>query len=290
MSDVTFGVKVSEEMKLELSQIMKEHALSGKEFMSMLLASYRLDKAKEETKFFESDIIELQNLTKRIQSIFLNMTEKSMLNYREEQQALEKVIEAQQLEKEAVIKEQEKLKEILEDAKKREHDMHQKELALQKANDEFAKEVLTLKRQLENNMLLHKKFEEEVGQLNEKIDGYKRLEVEIEERNEENTKLKSRNDEMASEMWFLQREVEKLQKEKEQLNEKYETEKMHIATQFELKLKNELLEQRLGLLEEINNLKKQVTELKEAKNAIEKTYYSKIEDLYKNLEEDAEKK
>ena len=290
MSDVTFGVKVSEEMKLELSQIMKEHALSGKEFMSMLLASYRLDKAKEETKFFESDIIELQNLTKRIQSIFLNMTEKSMLNYREEQQALEKVIEAQQLEKEAVIKEQEKLKKILEDAKKREHDMHQKELALQKSNDEFAKEVLTLKRQLENNMLLHKKFEEEVGQLNEKIDGYKRLEVEIEERNEENTKLKSRNDEMASEMWFLQREVEKLQKEKEQLNEKYETEKMHIATQFELKLKSELLEQRLDLLDEINNLKKQVTELKEAKNAIEKTYYSKIEDLYKNLEEDAEKK
>ncbi len=30
MGDVTFGVKVSEEMKNELSQLMKEHTLSGK--------------------------------------------------------------------------------------------------------------------------------------------------------------------------------------------------------------------------------------------------------------------
>ena len=290
MSDVTFGVKVSEEMKSELSQIMKEHALSGKEFMGMLLASYRLDKAKEETQLFESDIIELQNLTKRIQSIFLNMTEKSRLNYQEEQQALEKVIEAQQLEKETIIKDQEKLKKMLEESKLREHDMQQKELVLQKSNDEFVKEISTLKRQLENNTLLHKKFEEEVAHLNERIDGYKRLEVEIEERNRENTKLKSRNDEIASEIWFLQREVEKLQKEREQINEKYETEKTHIVNQFELKLKNELLEQKLNLLEEINDLKKQVAELKEEKTAIERTYYNKIEDLYKNLEEDTEKK
>lgn len=290
MSDVTFGVKVSEEMKAELSQIMKDHALSGKEFMSILLASYRLDKVKEETQLFESDIIELQNLTKRIQSIFINMTEKSRLNHQEEQQALEKVIESQQLEKETVIKEQEELKKMLEEAKIREHDMHQNELALQKSNDESEKEIMTLKRQLENNMLLHKKFEEQVEQLNAKIDGYKRLEVEIEERNKENTKLKSRNDEMASEMWFLQREIEKLQKEREQLNEKYETEKEHLAAQFELKLKNELLEQKLNLLEEINDLKKQIIELKEEKNAIEKTYYNKIEDLYINMEENTEKK
>ena len=290
MSDVTFGVKVSEEMKAQLSQMMKEHAVSGKEFMGMLLASYRLDKAKEEMQLFESDIIELQNLTKRIQSIFFNMTEKSRLNYEEEKQALEKVIEAQQLEKEAIIKDQQEIKNKLEEAKLREQDMHQREVALQKSNNESIKEVATLKTQLENNILLHKKFEEEVVKLNEKIDGYKRLEVEIEERNKENTKLKSRNDEMASEMWFLQREVEKLQKEKEQITEKYETEKTHSANQFELKLKNELLEQKLSLLEEIDRLKKELSQVKEEKNTIEKTYYRKIEGLYKNMEEYTEKK
>lgn len=290
MSDVTFGVKVSEEMKTELSQLMKDHALSGKEFMSMLLASYRLDKAKEETQLFEGDIIELQNLTKRIQSIFLNMTEKSRLSNQEEQQALEKVIESQQLEKESIIKEQEELKKKLEAAKIREHDLNEKNHALQKTNTEFEKEILTLKRQLENNTLLHKKFEEEVKQLNVKVDDYKRLEVEIEERNTENSKLKARNDEMASEMWFLQREIEKLQKESMQKSEEYQKEKEYLAAQFELKLKNELLEQRLSLFEEINGLKKQLMELKEEKNKIENTYYRKIGDLYTNMEKGNEKK
>ena len=290
MSDVTFGVKVSEEMKAELSQLMKDHALSGKEFMSMLLASYRLDQAKEETQLFEGDIIELQNLTKRIQSIFLNMTEKSRLNQQEEQQALEKVIESQQLEKERLIKDQEALQKKLEEAKVREHDLMEKERALQKSTNDHEKEILTLKRQLENNTLLHKKFEEEVKQLSSKVESYKRLEVEIEERNAENSKLKARNDEMASEMWFLQREIEKLQKESTQQSKAYQKEKEYIAGQFELKLKNELLEQRLTLLEEVNELKKQVMELKEEKNTIENTYYRKMGDLYTNMEKDNEKK
>lgn len=290
MSDVTFGVKVSEEMKAELSQLMKDHALSGKEFMSMLLASYRLDQAKAETQLFEGDIAELQNLTKRIQGIFLNMTEKSRLNTQEELEALEKVIESQQLEKERVLKEKEEFQKKLEEAKIREHELSEKERASQKTKSELEKEILTLKRQLENNALLHNKFEEEVKQLKAKVEDYKRLEVEIEERNTENSKLKVRNDEMASEMWFLQREIEKLQKENTQKSEDYQKEKEYLSAQFELRLKNELLEQKLSLLEEVNELKKQVMELKEEKNTIENTYYRKIGDLYTNMEKDNEKK
>ena len=120
MSDVTFGVKVSEEMKNELSQLMKEHALSGKEFMSMLIASYKLDRAKEESQLFESDLVELQGLIKRISGIFINMTEKSQSAYQEEVIALEKVIEAQQNEKNELLKKVEALKEQLTKSKAKE--------------------------------------------------------------------------------------------------------------------------------------------------------------------------
>lgn len=290
MSDVTFGVKVSEEMKNELSQLMKEHALSGKEFMSMLLTSYRLDQAKDETTLFESDIIELQNLTKRIQSIFLNMTEKSKLTYKEEQNALEKVIEAQQIEKEEVIKEKEVLKETLKEFKIRERDGQKREEDLREKVSATQKEVEVLKKQLENNILLHQKFEEEVVQLKEQIDGYKRLETEIKERNDENTKLKTRNDEIASEIWFLQREVEKLQKEKEQLTEKFIAEQKTYTEQYQLKLKNELLKQQLELSEKNNVLREQLMVSKEEKNALEKEYHKKIEQVYKDLSVRVEKK
>ena len=39
MADVTFGVKVPEEMKNELAEIMKSTQLTGKEFMGLLLTT-----------------------------------------------------------------------------------------------------------------------------------------------------------------------------------------------------------------------------------------------------------
>ena len=219
MADVTFGVKVPEEMKNELSLLMKEHALSGKEFMSMLLASYKLDQAKDEAQLYESDIVELQSLVKRIQSIFLNMTEKSKFMLKEEQEVLEKVIAAQQEEKESLLIEKEALEKEVEQAKVKELEGQKREEALRKEIEKINNEAQLQKKQLENNLLLHKKFEEEVCQLKERISTLERLEIEINERNQENTKLKTRNDELASEVWFLQRDIEKQLKEKEQLDD-----------------------------------------------------------------------
>ena len=290
MADVTFGVKVSEEMKNELSLLMKEHALSGKEFMSMLLASYRLDQAREDANLYESDIVELQNLIKRIQSIFLNMTEKSKLSHREEQEALEQVIEAQKAEKAKIIEEQEELQKALEQSKARELESQKREEALKQEVEKAKKEAQLQKTQLENNLLLHKKFEEEVIQLKERIASLERLEVEIAERNDENTKLKTRNDELASEVWFLQRDIEKQTKEKEQLLEKQAQEAKMLEDQFALRLKNELLEQKLTLTDKIGELKDEIAQIKEEKNQLESTFRNKLEFYRENSENLQEKK
>lgn len=284
MSDVTFGVKVPEEMKNELSLLMKEHALSGKEFMSMLLASYKLDQAKDEEQLFESDIIELQGLVKRIQSIFLNMTEKSKFTHKEEQEVLEKVIAAQQEEKEALVEEKEALEKALEQAKAKELDAQKREEALKEEIERIKKEAKLQKTQLENNLLLHKKFEEEVVQLKERISTLERLEIEINERNDENTKLKTRNDELASEVWFLQRDIEKQIKEKEQIIEKQEEALKLQEEQFSLRLKNELLEQKLELSDKISNLKDEIAHIKEEKNQIERSYQEKLAHTIKEME------
>ncbi|ADZ83884.1 hypothetical protein [Cellulosilyticum lentocellum] len=90
MADVTFGVKVPEELKNELSELMKDSTLSGKEFMGMLLASYKLEKAKEENSLFEGDLKELQTLLKRVQGIYTHMIEKSQLGYQQQLKEIEK--------------------------------------------------------------------------------------------------------------------------------------------------------------------------------------------------------
>lgn len=282
MADVTFGVKVSEEMKNELSLLMKEHTLSGKEFMSMLLASYQLDKARENSSLYESDIVELQNLTKRIHSIFINMTEKSKLNYKEEQEALQKVIEAQKEEKEQLLQKNQQSEEIVKKLQLDLNKQKEEEAALKEELTKSKKAFDILKKQSENNMLLHDKFKEEVELLKKQLNQYKRLDLEVQERNDEISKLKARNDETASEIWFLKREIEKLQLEKEQLIEKHETEVKSQEKQQQLILTNKLLEQSLEFSKKIDELKEALNHEKEEKNNLEKAFYEKIERLYTN--------
>ncbi len=281
MADVTFGVKVPEELKNELSELMKDSTLSGKEFMGMLLASYKLEKAKEENSLFEGDLKELQTLLKRVQGIYTHMIEKSQLGYQEQLKEIEKKMEEQVAEKEEILLEHKKTKEILEDAEKKEFSQLQEIEALKSKLSDVVKEKEQVQQQLNNHLLLHTKFEEEITLLKEQVTGYKRLELEIEERNNENGKLKNRNDELASEIWFLQREVEKLKEEKNQLETKQQQELTQLKDKQELQLRNELLEQKLSFKEEISHLKEQITKEKEAYHQLERDYTQKLQDMYK---------
>lgn len=281
MADVTFGVKVPEELKNELSELMKDSTLSGKEFMGMLLASYKLEKAKEENLLFEGDLKELQTLLKRVQGIYTHMIEKSQLDYQEQLKEIEKKIEEQVAEKEEILLEHKKTKEILEDAERKEFSQLQEIETLKSKLSDVVKEKEQVQQQLNNHLLLHTKFEQEITLLKEQVAGYKRLELEIEERNNENGKLKNRNDELASEIWFLQREVEKLKEEKNQLETKQQQELTQLKDKQELQLRNELLEQKLSFKEEISHLKEQITKEKEAYHQLERDYTQKLQDMYK---------
>ena len=271
MADVTFGVKVPEEMKNELSELMKESTVSGKEFMGMLIASYKLEKAKESSTLFDGDLKELQGLIKRIQSLFINMIDKSSLEIEtikgeSEKKLADKENEKKQFE-EMIEGHQATIQQLQENIKVLETKNKQLENQLIESDED----IKTYKQQLKNQSLLDAKYQDEIHALNEKLEGYKRLDLEIEERNDECTKLKQRNDEIASEVWFLKREVEKTQSEKEVLTEKYKKDLTQMKVQHELELKNQLLEQKLStslenvkLMEEISLLKDQLAKSLEA--------------------------
>lgn len=283
MSDVTFGVKVTEEMKQELSELMKNSTLSGKEFMSMLLTSYKLEKSRVESSLFESDMKELQVLLNRVQRIYLNMTEKSEIAYTEKLQGFERALSEQEEEYKVLGTEYETLQQVL---KEQEDKSKKDEKQIKELKEELKKyqaEAADNKNQLKNNLLLHTKFEEEVSYLKEQIEALKRLELEIEERNTENTKLKNRNDELASELWFLQREVEKLNLEKEQLTIKWAEEKEQMKTTHALEIKNQLLEQKL-------NLNQRISELREDNIKLERMFNERLKNIYELSESNLEKK
>ena len=93
MGDVTFGVKVSEELKKQLEDLQKDSGLrTGKDFMQQLLNSYVLEKTKESIPAVAEDLKELQTLTQRINNIYLN------LGYR-----IENINQAQEKEKQELL-------------------------------------------------------------------------------------------------------------------------------------------------------------------------------------------
>ena len=235
MSDVTFGVKVTEEMKSELSELMKINDLSGKEFMALLLSTYKIEQVKQEDTWFANDMSELQVLLQRIQNLYLHIGEKSKILLTQNTKQFQEELVTQ--EKENVLLKQ-RVKDLEDKLEVYKKEKEQQEQTIQKSKEEnkkMLKQVEESQSQAKNYLLLHNKFEQEIKILETQVEELKRLELEIEERNKENTGLQNRNDELASEVWFLKREAEKLAEEKKQL-----------TLTYQLELKNHLLEQKLA--------------------------------------------
>jgi hypothetical protein len=73
VADVTFGVKVPEELKEQLQKLMGDSGLAGKDFMQQIINSYTLEKTKENIPAVAEDLKELQGLTQRINNIYLSL-------------------------------------------------------------------------------------------------------------------------------------------------------------------------------------------------------------------------
>jgi len=73
MSDVTFGVKMPEELKNDLNKLIQDSGLVGKDFMQTIMNIYQVEKTKEQLPAIAEDLKELQGITQRINNIYLSL-------------------------------------------------------------------------------------------------------------------------------------------------------------------------------------------------------------------------
>ena len=257
MADVTFGVKVPEEMKNELAEIMKSTQLTGKEFMGLLLTTYKLEQKKQAEDLLVKDIDELQRLLQRIQTMYLNVSERVGLVVEERIGEVEAVVVQKEEEKEALIKEKSLLEEKINNLLKEKEEAKDRYVALEKAYSELEEQISEQKIQIKQHHTLCEKYEEQIVGLKEENSKWERLEIEIKERNEENERLKVRNDEVSSELWFAQREVEKLKELLKQEEDGKNKELTTLKEKYDLELQNSLLEQKLVFTNKIEVLKEE---------------------------------
>ncbi len=257
MADVTFGVKVSEEMKLELSDLMKSTSLTGKEFMNLLIHTYKLEKERVSDTSIGSDIEELQRLLQRVQHLYLNMHERTGLLVEERLREQHEIIAQkehlleEQVEKEATYqKELDNLKQQISELRSA---LEEKDAGIASLEEVIEAQKVQIKQQ----SLLEQKYEAQVLQLQEALVSAERIGLEVEERNKEITLLKNRNDEMSSEVWFMQRESEKKATEYETILQQKESELKQLREHSVLEQKNALLEQKLQFNQKMDLLKEE---------------------------------
>ena len=74
--DSTWSVRIPDELKEKITNIVTESGLNTKEFLANIIQSYELKMVGTEKPLFESDIDELRSITGRMNNIYVNILEK----------------------------------------------------------------------------------------------------------------------------------------------------------------------------------------------------------------------
>lgn len=76
MSQSTWAVKIDDEEKERLSQLIDDSNLTSKDFLAQMIAVYELSKARDSSSILAQDFDELLKLTQRINSLFTAVGER----------------------------------------------------------------------------------------------------------------------------------------------------------------------------------------------------------------------
>lgn len=94
MGDATWGVKVSDELKDRIQNIIRDENTSSKDFIESLVSMYELNKVKYGDNLLKEEIEELESLTRRINSIFINTNSKVKTLVNDNQNRFDSVMES----------------------------------------------------------------------------------------------------------------------------------------------------------------------------------------------------
>lgn len=235
MADLTWSVKMPEELKDKVGKKLLDSGLTGKEFMESLLSSYELQMVKFKRPEIVSDLQELEALSKRLCSIYVNLGEKMTSILTDKENGYKEVLK----EKDESIKNQVEKVRLLESS--------EKELKEKVSNAEREKDILAGEK-----VKLERRTEKEITQLKEVNGAHKAV---IEEYKEKTDTLKG----LVVELKGYKKEVEKLQGELEQERDKRKELQLSF-TEAEKNLKmseDELIRKEEYFKKEIKSLKEQ---------------------------------
>ena len=272
MKDVTFGVKVPEELRDQINEIMKSSGLVGREFMQQLVDSYQLDKNKREIPEMAEEIKELQSLTHRINEMYLYLGTRfqNIVSLGEkEKKDMDQVIIENKLGYEEDIK---KYKEQIKSIEEKMGALRQKSNEIEESKKDLSAKLTEITSYNENYKELNEQYKNNIIKLTENLESLKPLKEENTQLIASNKQLQESNDNLASDLWFAKRENEKLNDQLLKNKKEYERYTSHLKDQHHLEKQTNVLELQLENQKNVEVLNNKMAAMQEA-------YHEKLKEL-----------
>lgn len=299
MAQETWGLKLDQDLKEKLQSIIKEDFESSKDFMEQLISLYELNKLKQGSNVLTDEIDQLESLTRRINSIFINANEKigNMLQEKDikaEQQVelKNKLIERLQCDIAKLEQEKEHISSIND--------------SLVNSNTEYSQEVSQLTKSNRIMEDLVSEYKEKNDTLTGLLSEYKadreqnkslqeQLQIMVKELDETRTELELSKQEVVKVKASLQTQLNTHKNELQELLTKHSDELVTLKREIELEANMKLLEaqqelqSKTQLLQEKNNTEikqyqSQIQALQDKHNVEIEQYQTKYKELLERLE------
>lgn len=282
MADTTYSVRIEDKTKEKITKLIESSDFSSKDFMAEMVQIYELNKAKNAIPVLEQDITELQNLTKRINSIYINMGERLLINEKSKEEELNLALSK----KESIITTlQEKISELeiskstlsedLDLYKEKFEDVKESNKILEDKNIEDVKKFEEIS---QSNKALIEEYKNKIETLTGIVEEYKNFKT-------ENVELDKQNSILAKENNDLKMTNSKLENDVNNLNEDLKLKDINNDKNLDL-LESKLKLENENLILENNKLHQiKIEELHEKYNDKVFALLNQIESIRKDNDE-----
>lgn len=226
---VTWSVKIDDETKQDIQQLLNNSGQQGKDFVQTLVTAYKINKVKESNPDAKVDIEELQYHTSRVNEIYYNLTSRVASNIKNIIRQHDERLDAKQLEIDMLKEEKVKLKEELinsNNCKQAIEQTHQEQI--KKFDDLGASKAV-----LED---LNHQYKDKIETLSELVIEYKQFKEDIETLNMELSKRETKSKELEIKSNELEGQLKELASQLRQSQDQVAT---SVLKANELQLKNE---------------------------------------------------
>lgn len=285
MADVTFGVKVREELRDKVNAMIEASGMKSKEWFETMISTIEMQHLKENASDFSKDLSELELHTNRINQIVANFVQRAVF---EKDELTKKIDEVKVARDQVIIGYQEEVSGYKNQLKQIQKDIE----AAIRAKEEAERQHAQLRETVEHNKALINEYKEKIDTLTGLVNEYKEAASENKTLTEQNREMAQQNKEQTVLIEQLRVKFEECQTASEaqviEFNAKFEELKGSLEearreaiSQLQEKHKMELerIEERKEVEKE-RALIAQRTELQDKQQALIETHAKRIEELY----------